>query len=113
VKGLELPREEAIRTLNDRLRREDLGGSVVITAGVAALGPEMVMRVREAVELFDTFTADNDPYGEHDFGIVQVDGVTFYWKIDYYDSSLEFGSEDPADPDETTRVLTILRSNEY
>lgn len=34
---------------------------------------------------FDTFTADNDPYGEHDFGNVVVDRETLFWKIDLYE----------------------------
>jgi len=106
-------RTAQIRALNDRLRRETSGGRILITPGVTALGPEQVARIWETVAKFETFTEDNDPHGEHDFGAFEIDGKSFMWKIDYYDSNLEFGSEDPADPNKTTRVLTILRSEEY
>ena len=106
-------RAAKIRALNDKLRCDGLGGRIVITAGLAALGPENVERVRKAVVAFNTFTENDDPYGEHDFGSLEIDGETFFWKIDYYDLELEFGSEDPSDPDKTTRVLTIMRSEEY
>jgi uncharacterized protein DUF3768 len=33
--------------------------------------------------------------------------------IDYYDPTEEFGSQDPADPTKTVRVLTILLADEY
>jgi len=65
------------------------------------------------VAKFETLTEENDPHGEHDFGAFEIDRKSFFWKIDYYGSMLEFGSEDPADPIKTTRVLTILRSDEY
>jgi len=34
-------------------------------------------------------------------------------KIDYYDRATEAGSPDPADPAVTTRVLTLMRADEY
>jgi Protein of unknown function (DUF3768) len=55
----------------------------------------------------------NDPHGEHDFGHFEIAGQKFFWKIDYYDAAMEFGSEDPADPTKTTRVLTIMLASEY
>ncbi|HUB63143.1 MAG TPA: DUF3768 domain-containing protein [Methylocella sp.] len=49
----------------------------------------------------------------HDFGSFELAGQRFFWKIDCYDKSLEFGSVDPADPENTTRVLTIMLAEEY
>jgi Protein of unknown function (DUF3768) len=55
------------------------------------------------VQRFTSFNADNDPHGEHDFGSFEVAGEKFFWKIDYYDSDMTSGSEDPADPEKTRR----------
>ena len=40
-------------------------------------------------------------------------GRTFYWKIDYYDERCEYGSLDPADPEKTTRVLTLMLGEDH
>jgi hypothetical protein len=32
---------------------------------------------------FDTFTNDNDPHRERDFGSFDLDGEKLFWKIDY------------------------------
>ena len=50
---------------------------------------------------------------EHDFGAIEIDGDRYFWKIDHYDSLMVGGSEDPTDPGKTTRVLTIMRADEY
>jgi hypothetical protein len=98
----------------------------VATEGIRALPEVDQSRLRELVETFDAFTPDNDPNGERDFGAIYqgVDGVwsvsrpvdvavTVFWKIDAYDRALRFGSEDPADPAVTRRVLTIMLASEY
>lgn len=103
-----------IAELND-LARTAMGvaGRVVQTEGIAALPSQAQSRIREQVELFNDFTRDNDPHGEHDFGAFMHEGERIFWKIDYYDKALEFGSDDPADPSKTTRVLTIMLAREY
>lgn len=102
-----------IAKLNDLLRTTFFGGRVFITEGVRANGPSFASQAVEAVQSFAGFTEDNDPYGEHDFGSVAIDGEKVFWKIDYYDLSLTAGSEDPADARVTTRVLTIMLASEY
>ena len=59
----------AIVQLSDRLRTKLLGGTVL-----------------SSVQSFDDFSSDNDPYGEHDFGAIDLpDAEKIFWKIDYYD----------------------------
>ncbi len=104
---------EKIRELNDRFRTTMTGGRVTMTAGVDALPLNERRRALAMVARFSGFTPDNDPHGEHDFGSVTAAGRKFFWKIDYFDAKMEFGSEDPADPTKTTRVLTIMLVSEY
>ncbi|QCI93214.1 DUF3768 domain-containing protein [Novosphingobium sp. EMRT-2] len=127
MSGAVLSRAERIARLNDLARRAmGIACVVVATEGVRALPEDDQSRLRELVETFDAFTPDNDPYGERDFGAIWqgVDGVwstsrpvdvamTVLWKIDAYDRALRFGSEDPADPAVTRRVLTIMLAGEY
>jgi hypothetical protein len=106
---------ERIRELNDAFRKTlDPGlGRTVCTAGVTALPSDVCAMAIRKVATFDDFSADNDPHGEHDFGSFDLAGDRFFWKIDYYDPALEFGSDDPADPSKTTRVLTLMLAAEY
>jgi len=106
---------EKIRELNDAFRTTlDLSlGRVMMTAGVDALPSDVKAMVIRKVATFSDFNVDNDPHGEHDFGSFTFAGRKFFFKLDYYDSSMEFGSEDPADPSKTTRVLTIMLAEEY
>jgi hypothetical protein len=89
------------------------GGRVMMTAGVDALPLDVKAMAIRRVATFSDFTPDNDPHKEHDFGSFTVAGRSFFWKIDAYDKAMEFGSEDPADPSKTTRVLTIMLAEEY
>lgn len=80
---------------------------------MSALGVAFSHRALALVQRFEDFTPDNDPHREHDFGSFTLRGHKLFWKIDYYDKACECGSEDPADPAQTTRVLTIMLAEEY
>ena len=104
---------DRIRELNDAFRATLRGGRAMMTSGVAELPDCVKAEAVMQVARFSDFTDDNDPHGEHDFGSFTLVGRRFFWKIDYYDKSCEFGSEDPSDPEKTTRVLTIMLAEEY
>src|SRR5215203_2131535 len=77
------------------------------------LEADAILKIDQAIAAFDAFTSDNDPYGEHDFGAVTVDGQVIFFKIDYYDADLLHLSPDPANPALTCRVMTIMLADEY
>jgi hypothetical protein len=117
-------KQKRIAELNDQLRARIQmlvfgdtfpPGAVYLTQGVASLGPEAQIIACAMVRNFSGFTADNDPYGEHDFGAFSLPGdQRLFWKIDYYaDAECEYGSEDPSDPAKSYRVLTIMLAEEY
>ena len=90
-------------------------GHMVCTRGISLLPWETQISIWFEVARFSEFTED-DIYGEHDFGAFRMPGVPekIFWKIDYYaDRSCTSGSEDPSDPAQCFRVLTIMLSSEY
>ena len=103
---------------NDRFRASfgmdpTVPGRIVSTASVADEGVDFMLVALASVASFDSFTEDNDPYGWHDFGSLNVAGVALYWKVDLFDQAYLYGSDDPADPARTRRVLTIYRPDEH
>ena len=102
-----------IATLNDTFRKIFTGGQVLLTAGIAAMSSEDKANIVSMVQNFNDFTPDNNPYSENDFLSIDYKGNKIFAKIDYYDLNYEFMSENPANPDITNRVLTILLSCEY
>lgn len=106
-----------IRDLNDRFRRGELDiGKIVMMGDLAQEAqsdPAKGYAVLSAVRAFNDFDEGNDPYEEHDFGTVEVNGESFVWKIDYYDPEMSGHSRDPADPEFTSRILTIVHSRDY
>ena len=111
-----LNRERA-KSLNDEMRcggpRDTGSDKWLLASGVIDLGSDSVGRVLDRVRAFDAFDEDNDPYGEHDFGAFEFDGEKLFWKIDYYNTTLDGGSPDPSDPSVTVRILTIMLALEY
>ncbi len=102
----DITRATEIATLNDDFRK---GYMFMLTPGIRALSN--VQQVVESVRAYDRFNEDNDPYGEHDFGSLECCGEKIFWKIDYYNISLQ-GWCDPLD-NSCTRVLTIMLAEEY
>ena len=102
-----------IRELNDQLRTRMCGGLVHMTNGVAALGLAAVNAIFAAVSTFAAFSEVNDPHGEHDCAVMEVEDHRIIWKIDYYDRSRSHHSPDAADPKVTLRVLTVMLAGEY
>ncbi|MAK83319.1 DUF3768 domain-containing protein [Phenylobacterium sp.] len=103
-----------VRALNDAFRTGGpQSGQWMHTRGVAERGAEFVILALRAVQQFDAFDPGDDPYGEHDFGAFDLNGERLFWKIDYYDPSLSYGSNAPEDADATSRVLTLMLASEY
>jgi hypothetical protein len=117
-------RTHRIAGINDEFRRQaglalsdarSVPGRCCMTSGVAALGLQAQVEILERIRQFSDFEPGNDPYREHDFGAISAsDGERIFWKIDYYaDDTMEFGAEEPADPNRSFRVLTIMLAAEY
>lgn len=106
-------RTARIRDLNDHARLTCTGCRVIISLGVAQLGELGVHAILRRVQLYDCFTSDTDPYGEHDFGSFRQGSHLIFWRFDYYDLDLQQHSPDPADETVTARVLTIMLADEY
>ena len=127
-----IAREQTARIarLNDLARRAmGVACTAVATIGFRSLPDADQSRVREIIETYDAFDEDSDPHGERDFGTIYQLGdgrwtterprvrdderERVFWKFDYYDRDLRFGSEDAANPAITRRVLTIMLADEY
>lgn len=92
-------------------------GRVFMTQGVHGLLEETNKLTRDLLPLvgrYADFSADNDPWGERDFGIFNFEGERLYWKIDLFsDETMRAGSEEPTNLAKTYRVLTIMLQQEY
>ena len=104
---------DALRSSRDRVDAITVNGSLVITRGLVDMGHEFVSTAVQAMRDFNDFTGDNDPWAEHDCGVMEVEGTSLIWKIDYYAPDLQHGSEAPWDAGVTRRVLTLMLASEY
>ena len=119
-----------IARLNDMARQAiGIACTAVATLGFRSLRESDQSQVRELIETYDAFDEDNDSHGERDFGTIYQLGdgrwtterprardderERVFWKFDYYDRDLQFGSEDAANPAVTRRMLTIMLADEY
>ncbi len=94
-------------------RPESVSATWHITRGVAhlltgenppadqpeAYGPERAAALRDALALFKDWDSGNDPYGEHDFGALELFGARLFLV--------------PSNIDLCRRVLTVMHADEY
>lgn len=112
-------RTRRIASLNDQLRKNPFDrqyGQVLISAGIAAKGETFQQHVLAAISAMTPkdYKKGNDPYKERDFNAFTVAGRLCLYKIDYYQKDDQRRmSEDPADPQKTDRVMTVMFANEY
>lgn len=64
-----------VAELNDLLRTTFLTGRVMLMEGISSLPRGVVEALLTKVRTYDRFTADDDPYGEHDLGAFDQDGA--------------------------------------
>ena len=105
-----------IAELNDNLRKHMWSpghNKIVLTRGVCSLPLIEQMLLLKKVRAFNDFNKANDVYKEHDFACIEHRGINYLFKIDYFNCDMDAGSENPADETITTRVLTIMRADEY
>ena len=98
-----------------KVKEQGLRFKLVWTLGVdeALIAEGKAKEMAQAIASFDAFEADNDPHQERDFASLEIEGTKVFFKFDYYNLTLDGGSEDPADPAQTMRVLTIMLTSEY
>jgi hypothetical protein len=111
---------DRIRQLNDQCRQGlDPTARIMITAhclATFACGESLASQALAQAALMAAvrgFSFADDDQSERDFGELSVAARRVWFKIDYYDRALEFGSENPADASVTCRVLTIMLPEDY
>lgn len=105
--------QNVVAVLNDKLRTHHIGGRIMLTQGITTLDKARIHSIIDAIANFTDFNTSNDPYGEHDCAILDIDGMSIMWKIDYYDETLNGHSPDASNPDITIRIMTVMLAEEY
>lgn len=105
-------RKQKIRELNDKLRTTLQGGRVLVTQGIQSEGTIFQLLAMKRIAEFTDYNEANDPHGEHDLTVVEVQGSKVFAKIDYYDLDCQMHSPDEADEAVTCRVMTVMFGHE-
>lgn len=103
-----MPGRPKIIELNDQLRMTFTGGRVQMTPGVYELDARLRGRALYAMSRYNKFDDDS----EHDCGVFIFAGYSFEWRIEYRAKDGCGVSPDPADPENTLRVLTLYAADD-
>jgi hypothetical protein len=112
VETSEAEKKKKIRELNDNFRQTFQGGQVFMGREISVLDEWTQFELLNRIRNFNDFHSGNDPHKEHDFGTVELNNISYNWKIDYYDNDMQYHSPDKSDPEVTIRVLTIMKVGE-
>ncbi len=97
--------------MNDALRRRipflPPPHRLLLSAHVAGLNEKTMQHVFQAIRSFEDFNRGNDPYKEHDYGVIDFEGKQYVWKFDYYDDDFQFFKENG------NRALVLMEASEY
>ena len=104
--------EQAIRTIDDHLRKNPTADVAIMTPGIAALGQLATDRLIKTITVFDDFCHANDPGEGHDTGSFEADGRTIVFKIDHYERARESPPPEPADQMDRIRIITVMLAEE-
>ena len=107
-------KNQAIAKLNDRFRKGDRSlGEYQLSRQVLALPKNKQKQLFKLIQDFSDFNSENNPDGDRSFGAVMMDGFKYIWKIDCLNLSMTMLSDDPSDASKTTRILLIIRADEF
>ena len=109
----DVPRAELIARLNDKLRTTGTGGTIMITQNVKRITGFDAATLAAVLANYEEFGPSSDPHRERDFGCLTLWRYDLLWKVDYYDSAAQFGSDDPTNPEVTHRVLTVMLASDW
>ena len=110
---------------NDRFRRTLTGGSLMLSAGIVALGAANQARIIAAVRGFTGFNTDfeiGDPFDDHSIGDIEVEveepGIhrwpeLIFFRIDDLAHPPTGTGPSPAPSTGTALVLTLMLASEW
>jgi hypothetical protein len=96
-------RRDKVVALNDQFRTTFKGGRIQMTPSVYELDDRLRGRALAVLARYNKF----DPASEPDCGVFIFAGFAFEWRIEYRGKDGFGRSPDPADPEQTFRVLTL------
>jgi hypothetical protein len=99
--------------LNDELRIYGVGGKIVLTQSIADMEQQDRLAIIQAVREFGAFGNKADPYTEHAFGLLTVNGRRIFWKVEYDFSDYLRNTTAYGDALVIVRVLTVMLASEY
>ena len=115
----------ALRARNDRFRRTLTGGSLMLSAGIVALGAANQARIIAAARGFTGFDDDyeiGDPFDDHSIGDIEVEveepGIhrwpeLIFFRIDDLARPATGADSSPAPASGTALVLTLMLASEW